>query len=188
MAWWLYQIRPQTAGLWLAGLALGVALQRSRFCIAAAFRDTVLFYDTGPARGLLLALALSTLTFGLMQYQAHLHGAPLPGNLYPISAGTVAGAVLFGIGLVPAAGCACSTLLRVGEGHLRFFWTLLGLIIGSVAGAYHFGWWEGLLGITAPVHLPAVLGWPAAIALQAAALAGILRLLIWWERKEPNPW
>ncbi|HEY3368027.1 MAG TPA: YeeE/YedE thiosulfate transporter family protein [Symbiobacteriaceae bacterium] len=184
IGWWLYQMKPQTAGLWLAGIVLGVAMHRSRLCIAAAFRDSVLFHDTGPAKAILLALALSAVSFGWMQHQALQQGLRLPGNLYPITAGTVAGAFLFGMGMIPAGGCACSTLLRLGEGHLRFLWTLLGLTAGSLLGAYQYGWWEAVLGKTAPVHLPALLGWPLAAALEAVVFVGLFCLLRWWEQRE----
>lgn len=183
MAWVLYGMRPATAVLWMLGIALGIALHRSRFCVAAGFRDSVLFHDAGPARAILLALALSTFSFGWLQHAAQAAREPLPGNLYPISAATITGATLFGIGLVPAGGCACSTLLRLGEGHVRFLWTLGGLILGSLGGAYHFGWWEQLIGQIPALHLPALVGWPVAIGLNMALLGALALLLTWWEKR-----
>jgi len=189
ITWLLLQAESRTALLWLLGLALGFALHRSRFCVAAAFRDSVLFRDVGLARAVILALALSTLTFSVIQYTASTAGQPVPGNIYAISAATLVGAVLFGIGLVPAGGCACSTLLRLGEGHSRYLWTLLGLLTGSLAGASHFGWWEGLWGILPPIHLPAVIGWTATLTLQMALFSALALLLNWWEKKGcESPW
>lgn len=179
VAWWLYQHAPTTAWVWLLGILLGAVLQRSRYCIAAAFRDSVLFFDTGPARSVLLAIALSSVTFAVFQA-----GSPgLPAAIQPVTAGTLVGPFLFGVGMIPAGGCAGSALLRLGEGHLRFLWTLLGLVLGSLLGAYQYGWWEGLLGNAGPVYLPALLGWPGALALQAALLAALFLVLRWWERK-----
>jgi len=181
--WGLYQLRPATAALWLLGLALGAALQRSRFCVAAAFRDSILFHDGGPAKAVLLALALSSVAFGWMQYGALARGEAPPGNLWPVSPATVVGSVLFGIGIVPAGGCAISTLLRLGEGHLRFLWTLIGLIIGALLGAYQYGWWQQFGGMSDSFHFPTEFGWPGAIALQTLLLGGAYALLTWWERK-----
>lgn len=186
VAWWLYRHLPALAALWLLGLLLGAVLQRSRFCIAAAFRDPVLFGDTEMTRTLLLALAGSAAAFGAVQ-AVWWPGAQLPPAIQPLTAGTLAGPLLFGLGMVPAGGCAASTLLRLGEGHLRFLWTLAGLILGSLLGAYHYGWWEALLGRAEPVYLPAAVGWPAALSLQALGLGAVYLLMRWWERRgEPR--
>ncbi|MFZ5827888.1 MAG: YeeE/YedE thiosulfate transporter family protein [Bacillota bacterium] len=182
VAWALREADGRTAVMWLMGVLLGVALQRSRFCVAAAYRDALLFRDTGVTRAILLALILSTLTFAWIQFQQVSAGGELPGQIQSVSAGTVGGSLLFGIGIIPAGGCACSTLLRVGEGHLRFLYTLLGLVAGSVLGAYHFEWWSSLAGTIPPVHLPSLLGWPQAVALQGLVLGGLLWLAGWWER------
>lgn len=183
VAWWLYRHNPGAALLWLLGIALGAALQRSRYCVAAAFRDPVLFGDTGPARSVLLAIAVSSVAFGLIQAWRWPAGGQLPPAVQPLSLGTLVGPLLFGIGMVPAGGCSGSTLLRLGEGHLRFLWTLLGLVIGSLLGAYQYGWWAGLLGTAAPVYLPAVMGWPAAALLQSLLLVAFYLVIRWWERK-----
>lgn len=167
--------------MWILGTALGAALQRSRYCVAAAYRDAVLFFDTGMARSVLLALSVTSATFAAI-YMVRMPGQ-LPLAAQPLTAGTVIGPVLFGIGMVPAGGCAASTLLRLGEGHLRFLWTLLGLILGSLLGAYHYGWWAGLLGTAAPVYLPTTIGWPAALLLQAGLLHAFFLVIRWWERK-----
>lgn len=182
VAWWLWQHKPGAAVLWLLGLAMGAVLQRSRYCVAAAFRDTILFCDTGLARSVLLALAISSITFSVV----HLLRAPadqLPFAAQPLTVGTLVGPILFGIGMIPAGGCVASTLLRLGEGNLRFLWTLLGLVLGSLLGAYHYGWWESLLGSAKPVYLPAVLGWPGAALLQALLLLSLFLVIRWWERK-----
>lgn len=179
----LFQRSPVAAGLWLLGLVMGAGLQRTRFCVAAAFRDAVLFFDTGPARAVLLALALSSVTFGGLQFAAWRAGGPVPGGIQPATAGTVVGALLFGVGMLPAGGCVASTLVRLGEGHLRYAWTLLGITLGSLLGAHQYGWYERLLGSTASAHLPALVGWPAALLLQAGLLVLAYRLLIWWEAK-----
>lgn len=183
VTWVLFAARPSAALIWILGIVLGVAFQRSRFCFAAAIRDSVLFHDTGPAKALLIGLALSTVGFVGLQLQALSAGDPLPGNLYPISAATAVGAFCFGLGSIPVGGCATNTLTRLGEGHKRFLWTLVGLVAGSTLGAFHYGWWEGLLGAIPPVHFPAVVGWPGALALQSLLFLGIYGIIRWWERK-----
>lgn len=179
----LYHLRPATGLLWGLGLLLGVALHRSRFCVAAAFQDAILFRDTGPAKAVLVALALSLPGFGWLQFRAMQAGTAVPGNIYAMSPATLAGALLFGIGIVPAGGCTITTVLRLGEAHLRYLWTLLGLLAGGVVGAWQYGWWMGLGSGIKPVHLPAVLGWGGAVAVEAGLIGGVWQLLRWWERK-----
>jgi uncharacterized membrane protein YedE/YeeE len=183
IGWGLFHVRPATGLLWGLGLLLGIALHRSRFCVAAAVQDAILFADTAPAKAVLLALALSLAGFGTLQYLAMAAGAPLPGNIYAITPATVVGALLFGIGSVPAGGCTITLVLRLGEGHLRFLWTLLGLLAGALAGAWHYGWWMELGGAVGPVHLPTALGWTGAVAVEAALIGSVWLLLSRWERK-----
>lgn len=177
----LYQASPVTALLLGLGLLLGFALHRSRFCVAAAVQDAVLAEDTGPAKAVLLALALSSVGFGFLQYRAAQAGTILPGNIYAIGPATVIGAVIFGIGIVPAGGCTITTVLRLGEGHLRFAWTLLGLCVGGLLGAWHWGWWMSFGPTLEPVHLPSLLGWTGGAAVQGLLLAGVWLLLNRWE-------
>jgi uncharacterized membrane protein YedE/YeeE len=181
VAWWLWGHSTRAALLWLLGLALGAVLQRSRYCVAAAYRDAVLFFDTGMARSVLLAVTVASVTFGAIQAARWPGGLPLAAQ--PLTAGTLAGPVIFGIGKIPAGGCAASTLLRLGEGNLRFLWTLIGLVLGSLLGANHYGWWLKLLGASDPVYLPALFGWPAAVLIQAVLLLGVFLVIRWWERK-----
>lgn len=183
VAWLLARHNPTAAILWLLGLLMGAVLQRSRYCIAAALRDSVLFGDTGPARSLLLALAIASVVFGAIQ-AIRWPAGELPPAIQPLTAGTLIGPLLFGIGMIPAGGCAASTLLRIGEGHLRFLWTAAGLVLGSMLGAYHYGWWESLLGQADPVYLPAAVGWPAALVIQALGLGGIYLAIRWRARRE----
>lgn len=183
VGWWLYQDRPATALLWGLGLLLGWALSRSRLCIVAAFRDSILFGDTGPAMAVLLALALSLPGFAFVQASIIGQGGPLPGSLSPVGPLTLVGAVLFGIGSVPAGGCAITTLVRIGEGHVRFLFTLVGLLAGALLGAYQYGWWVGLTGALDPVHLPGVLGWPGALVAEGLLLGLLGLLLRWWSRR-----
>lgn len=182
VAWWLFKQQPAAAATWLLGIVLGAVLQRTRYCIAGAYRDAILFADTGLAHSVLLALLLSSISFGAVQ-ALRWSGGQVPLAVQPVTAGTLVGPVLFGIGMIPAGGCGGSTLLRLGEGHLRFLWTLLGLILGSLVGAYHYGWWAGLLGTVAPVYMPAAVGWPGALLLQAGLLLTCFLLIRWLERK-----
>ena len=163
---------PKTA-YWLFGLSFGFVLHRSRFCFASAFRDPLLFDSTGMAQAVLLMLGVSTVGFAAIQYHFFLQGVAVPGKIYPVGLNTVLGAFLFGLGMVLAGGCVCSLLARIGEGFLIYWWTLAGLLAGSLLGVWSFDWWAQALPVWGTVFLPDYLGWGAAVFTQIAVLAGI---------------
>lgn len=60
----------------------------------------------------------------------------------PIGVHTFLGGVLFGIGMVIAGGCATGVLMRVGEGYQIQIFALLGMLIGSIIGAFNSQWFQ----------------------------------------------
>jgi hypothetical protein len=128
-----------TAWLLLTGLAFGYILQRSRFCFTASMRDPYLTGGTSLTRAVLIAFAITTIGFTAIKYGYFSKGLPIPGMSYvvPISFATVAGAFMFGIGMVIAGGCASGTLMRVGEGFSMQILSLTFFVIGSLIGANH---------------------------------------------------
>lgn len=147
------------AGFWLCGLALGYVVQRSRLCFAGAVRDLVLWRLPAQARALALLLAVSLAGVAAVQ---RLTGAP--GNVLPLGWHTVAGGLLFGLGMGLAGSCALTTLVRLGEGALVYGLALAGLVAGGFAGLEFRAWWVEHVGAGREVFLPAVLGWGPAVA------------------------
>jgi len=170
---------PMVAVNWFFGIAIGVVLQRSKFCMTAAFRDIALFKLGGMAKGLLITIFVSTIGYFAVRKWALAHGLSVPGNFDPIGWHTVVGAVLFGAGMVIAGGCASGTLMRMGEGYAMQWLVFAGLILGSVAGSYNYTWWEP----GEAVLLDRVIGlWPAFIA-QLLFLCLLYVLVGWWEKR-----
>jgi len=158
-----------TAWLLLTGLAFGYILQRSRFCFTASMRDPYLTGGTSLTRAVLIAFAITTIGFTAIKYGYFSKGLPIPGMSYvvPISFATVAGAFMFGIGMVIAGGCASGTLMRVGEGFSMQILSLTFFVIGSLIGANHFGWWkEVFISKGTSVFLPDIFGWLGAVVIQ----------------------
>lgn len=158
-----------TAWLFITGLAFGYILQRSRFCFTASMRDPYLTGSTTLTRAVLIAFAITTIGFTAIKYGYFSKGLPVPGMSYvvPISFATIAGAFMFGIGMVIAGGCASGTLMRVGEGFFMQILSLIFFIVGSLLGANHFGWWkEVFISKGTAVFLPDVFGWLGAVVLQ----------------------
>ncbi len=122
------------------GVFLGLALFHARFGFASGFRR---FYLTGESRLLRAHLLLFALTATLfLPFLAYLDG--YRGFVAPIGLGLLLGAFLFGIGMQLGDGCASGTLYHTGSGDTRGVLTLLGFMVGSVLGAFHLPYWQGL--------------------------------------------
>lgn len=155
--------------MFTTGLAFGYILQRSRFCFTASMRDPYLTGGTTLTRAVLLAFAITTIGFTAIKYGYFSKGLPVPGMSYvvPVSLATVAGAFMFGIGMVIAGGCASGTLMRVGEGFMMQILSLVFFIIGSLWGAHDFGWWKyNFISKGKAIFLPDVFGWFGAVVIQ----------------------
>ncbi|HBT47406.1 MAG TPA: transporter [Peptococcaceae bacterium] len=182
---YLGSLKISLAAKWVIGIAFGIILQRSRFCFTASMRDPVLTGSTSLARAVLIAIAVATVGFAGFQFSAYMNGKPIPGLISPVGLHTVVGAILFGIGMVIAGGCASGTLMRVGEGFVMLMVTLVFFVVGSVLGAIHLGWWQGFSVKSSPaVFLPNVLGWPLAFFGQFALLGALYWLATWWEYRK----
>lgn len=165
---------PLLAFFWLTGNVFGFVLQKTRFCFTASMRDPYLTGGTSLTKAVLAALAMTTLGFAAIKYGAQAQGLPIPGQSFvaPVSLATVAGGLMFGIGMVIAGGCASGTLMRVGEGFGMQILSLFFFVVGSLWGARDFGWWKLHFIVRGKaVFLPDVFGWLGAIALQLAVIA-----------------
>ncbi len=169
---------------WGIGLLIGYTLQRSKFCFAASFRDPVLVGSTSVMRAVVVAFMIMTLGFGAVHFITHISGSFPVGQIEPAGAGTAVGAVLFGIGMVVAGGCASGTLMRIGEGFLLQIVVLSGFIIGTVLAASSFETWDGLLIEGSKViYIPDLMGLPAAIGVQLILLAVLYKVLDLYDKK-----
>jgi len=173
---------------WVTGLAFGYILQRARFCFTAAMRDPYLTGGTNLSKAVLLAFAITSIGFIAIKYGAHVQGLPIPGQAYvvPISLATAIGAFMFGIGMVISGGCASGTLMRVGEGFTMQLLSLFFFVVGSLWGAYDFGWWKlNVILKGKAVFLPDLFGWLGAIIIQLLIIALLwIAADKWANRKE----
>lgn len=180
----------KSAGLaisWIFGLAFGIVLQKSRFCFAAAFRDPILTGSTSLTKAVIVAVAVASVGFGAVQYAAVSKGGSLPGSISPVGVHIAIGAIIFGIGMVISGGCASGTLMRVGEGFMMQWLTLVFFIVGTLWGTHDYAWWNAVFFKGSPrVHLPSVLGWPLGIALQLTVLGLLYILADWWGNRKKN--
>ncbi len=172
---------------WVFGCCFGFILQKSRFCFTASIRDPYLTGNTSLARAVLIAFAITTIGFTAIKYGYYINGLPIPGQaaVVPIGLATVVGALIFGIGMVIAGGCACGTLMRAGEGFSMQALALFFFIIGSLWGAHDFAWWEFNFMFNAPkVFLPDIFGWFGGLTIQLLFIGLLYIIAIKWENKK----
>jgi len=113
--------------LWF-GTIYGLFLQYGRFCMASAVRDLFAVGVPRMAVGVMIAVALFSLTAaavtagGLTTYHPH-----------PIGWHVIIGGALFGFGIVFTGGCASGSLYKSGEGNVG---SILVVVTISFAQAY----------------------------------------------------
>lgn len=95
------------------GLIYGLFLQYGRFCMASAVRDLIAVGVPRMAVGVMIAVALYSLTAaavtlaGFSTFHAH-----------PLGWHILVGGVIFGFGIIFTGGCASSSLYKSGEGNI----------------------------------------------------------------------
>lgn len=187
LAFYLVTKEASLAILWITGSFFGFILQRSRFCFTASMRDPYLTGSTSITRAVLVAFAITSIGFTAIKYGYFANGLPIPGQSFiaPISVATGVGAFMFGIGMVIAGGCASGTLMRVGEGFMMNMISFIFFIVGSLIGAYQYGWWKlnFILGGKA-VFLPDVFGWFGGLLVNLLIIGGLYILADRWENRQ----
>jgi uncharacterized membrane protein YedE/YeeE len=177
---------------WVLGLAIGVVLQRGRVCFAGAFRDLHLMRNGTMMRAILVALAIATPLFALIQLRAVPNPAfgalPQGAHVIPLGLHLIVGGLLFGVGMVVAGGCVSGTLYRIGEGYLASWASLGGILLGLLAASHTWNLWYAAVIKDAPlVWLPATLGYGGAVALTLGLLAAAYLAVLWWESRDAMP-
>lgn len=107
------------------GTAVGLLVQRSRFCNTAALRDAIMFKSYRNTKALLMAMMI--LTLGFTAFMTVGAGHPLD---FDVGLNTFLGLFLFGIGMVLAGACTVSTWVKAAEGNVGAVWALLFTFIG----------------------------------------------------------
>ena len=96
----------------LIGIAFGILLQRTQFCFVSGFRR--LLFEKNPRFLTALLIAISVQSIGLFAL-AEAEIIKIPTSPLPVLA-TVAGGLLFGIGMVLANCCGSGSWFRSAEG------------------------------------------------------------------------
>ena len=172
------------------GSAVGFTLQRARLCFVSAFRDLFMLHQGRTLRGLLIGLAVGSIGFAMAM--STIVGDPSTGrtpedaHILPLGIATVAGGLLFGLGMVLAGGCVSGSLYRMGEGYVGSWVAMAGVMGGLYAMNRTWNWWWDHAIATAPrIWLPTQLGYTGSLVLTSSALGLVYVGTLWWERKQP---
>src|SRR5690606_5108670 len=102
----------------LIGAVLGITFQRGRFCFFCITRDYVENRDSTGLYSIVAALAVGgigyALVFGAFLPNAFAGRIPPQAHIGPVSWVTVAGGVVFGIGMALSGACISGHLYRLG--------------------------------------------------------------------------
>jgi uncharacterized protein len=173
---------------WIVGIGIGITLRYSRFCFSAALRDPFLLGNTKLFRALLLAMMISTVGFGVIQYiylrNNSIDYARIPGSITSVGPHIAIGAFMFGIGMTIAGGCASGILMRIGEGHALQWIVLIGFIIGNTLGAKDYSFWhEKIISKTKVIYFPEYIDIRIVVILQLVVLMILYKIASWYENK-----
>lgn len=115
----------------LLGLILGSVFYRADFCMAGIFRDIFLFKDYSMLRSLAVLASTAMVLFFIIR-NSGLADFPSPPTYKSPSIATLAGGIVFGIGMVLAGGCVVGTLYKMASGKLISLIAFFGIIAGSL--------------------------------------------------------
>lgn len=185
----LWRSNHSYIAFWVIGIVIGITLRYSRFCFSAALRDPIFIGNTKLFRGLLLALMISTIGFGIIQniYLKHnpIDFTKIPGSITSVGPHIMIGAFMFGIGMVIAGGCASGALMRIGEGHALHWVVLLGFLIGNAFGAKNYSfWYEKIIVNTKVIYFPQYIDIRIVVIIQLAVLMTLYMLAALHEKKK----
>jgi uncharacterized membrane protein YedE/YeeE len=113
------------SGLVVGGL-IGFILQRGRFCMNTAFRDTIFIKDLTMFRAYLIALIVMIVGSNILNDMGVIHLKAQ--TFYPMA--NIIGGFIFGLGIVMAGGCGSGIIYRMGEGQLASWVAVLGFFLG----------------------------------------------------------
>ncbi len=130
----------------LIGIVFGVLLQKGRICFNSAFRDIMLVKDNYLMKLAAFTIALEIIVFLLFAQFGWMVMNPKPLN-WPAN---ILGGLIFGVGMVLAAGCASGTTYRVGEGLTTAWLAALGY--GLTAYATKTGVFSGIVAWLKPYN------------------------------------
>lgn len=173
----------QTGGLLFFGFLIGLIMHRGRFCFANAFREPFMTGDGKMMRGVLISLMVYVMGSAVIKW-GYIQ-PPEAGVYHAFWLGSLIGGLVFGFGMILAGGCGSGTLWRVGEGHVKLWMAMAGMIISyspslAFLKNYDLTKWLSYHG----VFMPNIFSWPISLSLFYLFCPFLILILFWNEKTE----
>ena len=118
----------------IIGIIFGFVMQRGRFCMNSAIRDTALLQDYTLLKSVGVAILVEMVGFAIMSAAGIITINPKP----LFWGANLVGSFIFGVGMVIAGGCASGITYRVGEGMMGALAAVIGLATTGTLTAMGF--------------------------------------------------
>ena len=157
------------------GLYFGLVCQRSRFCVVRALREPFMSGSSKPAVAVMAGILVSMFGFVVIKFMG-VRGDMIwvwPHFWVP----AIVGGTIFGFGMTIAGGCTVGSLWRAGEGHIKLWASVFGMMVAMPFTAKYIKtpFFDAL-----PASLKQQFFLPAKIGYGAAVGVFVLRILLWY--------
>ena len=162
-------------GFVMSGVMIGFVLQRSRFCIVRALREPFLGGDGRPTTAIMAGILVGLVAFVTIKYLGLGAETSMVSGAFWIPA--LIGGIIFGFGMTIAGGCTVGATWRAGEGHVKLWLALVGIIITMPLSSEYLrpGFLNGLPDWTKEsMFLPHEIGYAASVLLL------LLIIFVWY--------
>ncbi|WP_422658785.1 selenium metabolism membrane protein YedE/FdhT [Paenibacillus sp. EC2-1] len=164
----------------LFGAAFGILIERGQICFTSAFRDLWISGRATMTKAITLGMAISSVATLIIILVYGID--PITKIAAP---STFVGGLLFGIGIVMAAGCETGMMYRLMEGQVVFLPVFIGNILGATGLAYawdHLGIYDLLVKSGSKVNLITTMGPAAALTATLVVLAIGFAIAVYWQK------
>ena len=162
-------------GFALIGLFIGIILQRSRWCIVRSLREPFMTGDADPAVAIIAGLIVGLLGFTVIKIMGIGGEMTMVGSNFWMPA--IIGGLIFGFGMTVAGGCTVGSTWRAGEGHVKLWLALIGIIIAAPLTAEYI---KPAFMDMLPVSMKQQMFLPDYFTYLGAVVIMLLILLIWY--------
>lgn len=157
--------------LMLLAVAIGVVIQRCRFCFVRAFRDPFMTGEAVATKAVAVSVMISVIGFLLIKWtRADWEMV----YVYHHWIGGLVGGVVFGIGMLLAGGCGSGSVWRAGEGQIKL---IIAVITFALSNSIfkHYIWTKDVAQAWGdPVFLAQATGYFWAIIITCVVM------ILWW--------
>lgn len=164
----------------LFGAAFGILIERGQICFTSAFRDLWISGRATMTKAITLGMAISSVATLIIILVYGID--PITKIAAP---STFVGGLLFGIGIVMAAGCETGMMYRLMEGQVVFLPVFIGNILGATGLAYawdHLGIYDLLVKSGSKVNLITTMGPAAALTVTLVVLGIGFAIAVYWQK------